>query len=487
MMQNSAAVKEECQTRVNDIIRQGKQLFDTDRIDDVYPNEEKNQQSGGGLTVEAAARIAQIAAQWRISPLRGQPYAEVLNWATTEAAILNMNIAAAARLLHSALVLRAPLLYPLLMSYIPLVLGELKRMVAEKKKEAIDATTLAVLINVYGRAEVHHDGLYHVFCEAGATVLRDPALSIAHIANVSHALAKAGCRHPGVLATLRDQAVRQRKAATPLMGITILNAYAELDFVDEELFCVYEQHLLERLKDLTPPLLAALLHCLVIAGRGGSSTLLERLGEHVTRNASCFDAFSISKVLAAYFSAGQFSEEAFGALAERACGVAGDFRAEEVAAVLEALSAFDLFDGELFPLLASRLATIIKQSGPVTVEDAATALASFAAVQEPNDELHHWCGKIFAEYADASVLSAEAYINVIWGCMALNIRSDAQKKMVETVRARPELLVPLAKEERKWHKQKKQILSERRGKIAKTYGIALPASVTSSTTSQSDK
>lgn len=451
---------EDKQSRLHQVLRQGKQLYDTDKIDDVARD----------ASPEVVARLVQVAAQWRVSPLRGQPFAELLNWASTPAAEEKMDIASLARILHSALVLRAPQLYPLLMTYIPFI----QRTLASNASNAADAATLAVLINAYGRAGVQHDGLYQQLCEVAVTALRDPGLSIAHVANVSHALSKVRVRHPALLATLRDQAVRQRANATPLMSITLLNAFAELQFVDDELFCVYEQHLLEHLKGLTPPLLASLLQSLVTAGRS-SSSLVERIGEQVVRTAGTFDAFAIAKVVTAYFAAGQFSEEVLGALAERACGVVADFRSEELAGVLEALSAFDLFDGELFPLLAARFAALVKQAAPVTIEDAATVLASFAAVQEPNDELHHWCGKVFAEYADASVLSAQAYINVIWGCMTLNIRNEAQKKFVEMVKASPQLLIPLDSEAKTWHKQKKIILEERRAKLMKAYGISAPA------------
>eukprot|EP00796_Vickermania_ingenoplastis_P002185 gene2185-1353_t len=459
---SSSISAEERQSKLNDLMRQGKQLFDTDKL-------ELSAEPGQQLTPEAAARIAQAAAQWRVSPLRGQPYPEVLNWACSEAGVAAMSISALSRILHSALVLRAPQLYPLLMTYIPLLLHVLSSAKPGMAQEC-DAQTLAVLINAYGRAGVRHEKLYAAFCEHASVALRDPSLTIAHVANVSHALSKVSCRHPALLSTLRDQAVRQKQSASPLMAITLLNAFAELNFVDEEMFCVYEQHLLEHLHQLTPPLLASLLHCLVQAGRGsGASTLVERIGEQAQRSANTFDAFATSKVMTAYFAAGQFSEEVFGALAERACAVASDFRSDEVARILEALSAFDLFDGELFPLLATRLATLIKQgAAPVTLEDAAAALASFAAVQEPNDELTHWCGKVFAEYADASVLSAEAYINVIWSCMTLNIRSEAHKKFVEAVRAQLRLILqPLADEVQRWHPQKKTILEERRAKIVK--------------------
>lgn len=478
------------QSKINKIQQYGKQLFDTDVIEPPAPaaagSGEDGSNGGGGWTPPVASIIAQAAVQWRISPLRGQPYAEVLNWSMSRAAEAVMDTRSLARIIHSALVLRAPQLYPLLMTYIPLLVQTCSTPTSPNYQQLrSDPATLAALINAYGRAGVNHEILYEKLCGLGEEVLQDPSLSIAHVANATQALAKVPYPHRGILSTLRNQAVRQKQSATPLMSITLIHAFAELSFKDEELFSVYEQHLLNFVGELTPALLAALLHSLVLAERTGTSSsssssscssasvLLQRIGEQITRTAARFDAYPIAKVMTAYFAAGTFSEEALGALAERACAVVSDFRSEEVARVLEALSALDLFDGELFPLLASRLATLVKQAAPMTIEDAACVLASFAAVQEPNDELHHWCGKVFAEYADASMLSAEAYINVIWGCLSLNIRNEAQKKFVEAVKAKPQLLQPLETEEKKWHKPKKAILDERRAKIIKAYGITV--------------
>lgn len=486
------------QSKLQQIQSQGKQLFDTETIE--VPVELRSSTTAsprlpkGGAspassttttamgskeewTPQVASIIAQAAVQWHISPLRGQAYAEVLNWAMTASAEEVMDVRSLARILHSALVLRAPQLYPLLMTYIPLLLKSTSPSSPHYGQLRNEPATLAVLLNAYGRAGVQHELLYEKLCHLGEEVLADPTLTMAHVANVVHALAKVRAIYPGILSTLRNQAVRQKDSATPLMSITLLNAFAELSFKDEELFSVFEEHLLKHVNDLTPPLLASLLHSLVTAERASScssssSVLLQRIGEQITRTAGRFDAFPIAKVMTAYFASGNYSEEALGALAERACAVVSDFRSEEVARVLEALSALDLFDGELFPLLASRIATLVKQAAPITIEDAACALASFAAVQEPNDELHHWCGKVFVEYADASMLSAEAYINVIWGCLALNIRNEAQKKFVDAVKARPQLLQPLETEAMKWHKPKKAILEERRAKIIKSYGIA---------------
>lgn len=478
------------QSKLHQVQRQGKQLFDSDTID-IAPPAPASSSSGsedgkttrtssdGGmkeaLSPEVAAKISQAAVQWHISPLRGQPYAEVLNWSMSAAAEPLMDIHCLARIIHSALVLRAPQLYPVLITYIPLLLKTLSSPTAPHHHQLRDdPATLAVVINAYGRAGVHHDILYEKLCSLGEEVLKDPTVSIAHVANVTHALAKVNVVHRGILSTLRNQAVRQKQSASPLMSITLLSAFAELSFRDEEFFTVYEEHLLEHVKQLTPPLLASLLHSLVMAERTSASpsaaALLQRIDEQITSTAQRFDAFPIAKVMSAYFASGKYSEEALGALAERACAVASDFRSEEVTQVLEALSALDLFDGELFPLLASRIATLVKQAAPITIEDAASVLASFAAVQESSDELQHWCGKVFTEYADASVLSADAYINVIWGCLTLNIRSEAQKKFVESVKANPQLLHPLPGEKR-WHKPKKAIMEERRAKIIKAYGI----------------
>lgn len=456
----TAASTEEKLRRMGEVVRQGKHLFDTDTVEDFEAH----------CTPAFAATMAQAATQWRISPLRGQPYNGMLLWSSSEKAEATMDLPSIARIIHSALVLRAPQLYPLLITYIPFLLRHLG-----EETCSVDAATLAVIFNAYGRAEVRHDGLYQLLCKHGAVAFRDPALAVAHVANVAYAAAKVHVTDPSLLSTLRDQASRQVAAATPLMSITILNAVAELGFIDAELFETYEAHLQDRLASLSPALLSSLLHSMVKANRGDSA-LVARIGEQVSKTAATFDAFAIAKVMSAYYVAGKFSEEVFGALAERACAVAVDFRSEEVANVLEALSAFDLYDGELYPLLAARIAVLVKQAAPITMEDAATVLASFASVQESNDELNHWCGKVFTEHTTqaTTVFSASVYINVLWACLQLNIRSEPQKRLLAAVVAKPSLLLPLPAEAQLWHKQKRVMMSERTAAICRANGIPAP-------------
>lgn len=166
----------------------------------------------------------------------------------------------------------------------------------------MDAVTLAVLINAYGRAEVHHNKLYRTLCDAATTRLKDPRLSLAHVANVAHALSRVHFVHKPLLLVLREHALRMCQEAPVIVAVTILDAFAELDFVDCEVFDAYEQRLLDRIDELQPPLMTALLSCLATAKRA-TPKLLEVLSEHVVATIDTFDPVSIARTCDAYFRA----------------------------------------------------------------------------------------------------------------------------------------------------------------------------------------
>ncbi|GET93106.1 hypothetical protein, conserved [Leishmania tarentolae] len=438
------------QDRRVELLRYGRQLYEVEVLDDLKE----------AYTPSVASKICYVASQLRIDAAKGQPYTAVLEATMTAEGEHAMDVASLARIVHSCLVLRSGHLHEVLFTFIPFL---------RERAGTMDAVTTAVLINAYGRSGVHHPGLYKALCDNGATVLKDPRLPLAHIANVAYALSRVKFLHPALMLTLRDHALRKVAEASPIISLTVLDAFTELRQIDEDLFSTYEQRLLGQLNELQAPLMASLVSCIVRAGRG-KTEVMESLGARIVAIADSFDAASIAKVTNAYYEADVASEDVLGALAERACKVAADFRADEIAAVLNALSAFDLFDAELFPLLASRLVALYRQGGYVDVADAAVILSSFAAVQERNDELIYVCTQLFAAYPGVA-MDPVVRVNALWACASLNVHNEAQTKMLEEVRTTPSLVVWEAKAD--MLPKAKAMLEERRQLLTKVYGITI--------------
>ncbi|KAL7706663.1 hypothetical protein N2W54_003853 [Lotmaria passim] len=446
-------VQQQLQTahdRRTELLRYGRQLYEVEHLDDLQT----------AYTPAIASKVCHLASQLRIDSTKGHPFAAVVEASISAEGEKTMDVASLARIVHSCLVLRSPYLYEVLFTFVPFV---------RTKAATMDAVSTAVLINAYGRSGVHHPGLYKAMCDNGAVVLKDTRVSLAHIANVAYAVSRVRYLHAPLMLTVRDHALRKVDEASPIIALTLLDAFTELHQFDEDLFSAYEQRLLEHLGELQAPLMASLISCVARAGRGRPE-VMETLGARVTAIADTFDAASIAKVTNAYYHAGVLSEDVFGALAERACKMASDFRPDEIAAVLNALSAFDLFDAELFPLLATRLSSLYKQVGYVDVADAAVILSSFAAVQECHDELIYVCSQIFAAHPDAAMDSATR-INALWAFATLNVHNEAQTKMLEETRAKPTLLrlttgAHLSAKD-------KAVLEERREFVGKVYSIDL--------------
>lgn len=430
-----------------ELLRHGRHMFETETLEDL----------GVAYTPAAAANICHAASQLRISPVKGQPYGAVVGSSTSDAAIATMDADSLARIVHSCLVLRSPQLYEVLFTYArPLI----------NLAPSISAVPVAVLLNAYGRAQFHHQELFRALCDSAVVSLKDPRLPLAQIANVAHALSRVRFVHKPLMLVLRDQATRASRDTPALVLITILDAFAELGFVEPELFELYEERLLAGAKDLPTPLMASLLSCLALAGRA-TPALLEPFGTCIISVAHTLDAPSIAKICQAYFTANVLSEEVLGAVAERACNVAADLRADEVRQVLNALSSFDLFDAELFPLLASRIVSMIKSDEFVGPEDAASILASFAAVLERHEELTYQCCQVLAAYP-GSALGPVAYIHALWACATLSIRNESQIQMVENARQNPGLLdLPT----HVGNAREAQILAERRRVLLEAYSI----------------
>ncbi|KAG5489921.1 hypothetical protein JKF63_00038 [Porcisia hertigi] len=436
------------QDRRTELLRYGRQLYEVEVLDDLR----------SAYTPAAASKICYVASQLRIDTTKGQPFTAVLEASMSAEGERVMDIASLARIVHSCLVLRSGHLYEVLFTFIPLLL---------KNAGTMDAVTTAVLINAYGRSGVHHSGLYKALCDNGSAVLKDPRVSLAHIANVAYAVSRVKYLHPALMLTVRDHALRKVGEASPIISLTILDAFTELRQIDEDLFNAYEQRLMGQLNELQAPLMATLVSCVVRAGRG-KAEVMESLGARITALADTFDAASIAKAINAYFEADVASEDVLGALAERACKVSADFRADEIATVLNALSAFDLFDAELFPLLASRLVALHRQGGYVDVADAAIILSSFAAVQERNDELIYVCTQLFAAYPGAT-MDPVVRVNALWACASLNVHNEAQTKMLEQARETPSLVMWETKAD--MPPKVKATLEERSQFLEKIYGI----------------
>ncbi|KAG5463870.1 hypothetical protein LSCM1_00043 [Leishmania martiniquensis] len=440
------------QDRRTELLRYGRQLYEVEVLEDLKT----------AYTPANASKICYVASLLRIDTTKGQPFTAVLEACMTAEGEQSMDVASLARIVHSCLVLRSGQLHEVLFTFIPFL---------RKKAGTMDAVTTAVLINAYGRSEVHHPGLYKALCDNGATALKDPRVALAHIANVAYAVSRVKFLHPALMLTLRDHALRKAAEASPIISLTILEAFTELHQIDEDLFSAYEQRLLGQLNELQAPLMASLVSCVVRAGRG-KAEVMESLGARTVALADTFDAASIAKVTNAYYEADVASEDVLGALAERACKVAADFRADEIATVLNALSAFDLFDAELFPLLASRLVALHRQGGYVSVVDAASILSSFAAVQERNDELIFVCTQLFAAYPGVA-MAPSARVNALWACASLNVHNEAQTRMLEELRATPSLMMWESKTD--MLPKVKATLEERRQFLAKVYGITIPS------------
>ncbi|CAJ1035761.1 hypothetical protein, conserved [Leishmania lindenbergi] len=441
------------QDRRTELLRYGRQLYEVEVLDDLK----------AAYTPALASKVCYVASQLRIDATKGQPFTAVLEASMTAEGEQAMDVASLARIVHSCLVLRSGNLHEVLFTFIPFLC---------EKAGMMDAVTTAVVINAYGRSGVHHPRLYKALCDNGATVLKDPRVALAHIANVAYAVSRVKFLHPTLMLTLRDHALRKVAEASPIISLTILEAFTELRQIDEDLFSSYEQRLLGQLNELQAPLMASLVSCVVRAGRGRAE-VMESLGVRTTALADTFDAASIAKVTNAYYEADIASEDVLGALAERACKVAADFRADEIATVLNALSSFDLFDAELFPLLASRLVALHRQGGYVDVADAAIILSSFAAVQERNDELIYVCTQLFATYPGVAMDPA-VRVNALWACASLNVHNEAQTNMLEEARATPSLVMWESKPE--MLPKTKATLKERSQFLTKVYGITFPSS-----------
>lgn len=184
---------------------------------------------------------------------------------------------------------------------------------------------------------------------------------------------------------------------------------------------------MQHVEECSAPLITTILTSLVKANKT-QSPLFNVCANRAARIAATFDASSISKSLEAFFQANHCSEEFFGTMAERACRIASEFRTDEIRMTLRALSHFDLFDAELFPLLAARFISLLKHGASVVPEEVVGVLSSFAAVHERHDELVHCCSTLIKPFLE--VLPKHLFTELLWAFAELNVRNETTRSMV---------------------------------------------------------
>lgn len=398
---------------------EGRQLFERELLDDAL---------SGGLDDAAISTIVAAASALRIVPTAGQIYRQVMSHALKPEVIASLEGATIARLMHASLVLCDPQLFELLFAYIHRVI---------EVAPSLNGVSCAMIINAYGRSGVRHELLYKKLCQRAVKALKDDTVTIAHIANVAHALSRVGVAEKAVFLVLKDQSIKLGRQAVPLVMATILDAFATVGIIDVELFELYENNLRKAADELTAPLVTTVLLTLVTAKRS-SSPLFTTCTQCASKLSHTFDASSISKCCDALLRANQPSEDLFGAMAERASKIVSDFRADEIRITLHALSKFDLFDAELFPLLASRLVHIVKSGKGFEASDLVSVLMSFAVVHERNEELIHVCSGAIRNYVDA--LPPAVFTDLMWAMGELNVRNELTRALTAHLAQNPSKL-----------------------------------------------
>lgn len=403
-----------------DLQMEGRMLFETESLDDA-----------ANLDPSVASSIASAASALRIVPSKGTIFPQLVTWALQPNVVSSMDGIAIGRLVHAGLILSDARLFDILMTYVWRVV---------ELAPTLQPVSCAMIINAYGRAGFRHGELYTALCKRAVEALRDDSITMAHIANVANALSRVKVTDKAVFDVVRAQSIKLQGQAAPLVMTTILDAFSSIGVVDEELFSLYEGNLSKSIEECSAPLMTSILVSLVRAKRT-TSPLFAACATRALKIAHTYDATSIAKSLDAFLTAKHCSEDFFGALAERACKICADFRVDEIKMTLRALSAFDLFDAELFPLLASRFIALSKVNRSVAPEDAASVLGSFALVHERHEELVHTISILMKPYVD--VLDKETFTLLLWGFATLNVRNDTTRAMVAAATAGERLLPPI--------------------------------------------
>jgi hypothetical protein len=414
------AVKDEMK---REVARRVKALFETEQLD-VRPDDGLAE-----MKVEEAGQIAQVASQKVVNPGRSPVLQGVYAWALAASTVdsLSKSPTALSRILHSALVLRAPVVYELAFTYLRCIIPMLP---------TLEPPICATMMNVYGRCGIRHGELQAALEERLLAVMKDPVITLAHVANVSQALAKVHMGAKGVYnkklyLSLRDQAVRLQGQATPVMLVTILDSFATVGFVDDEVSALYEARLKACLEENSPILLGAILQTCVKSNRT-TSPLFDSVATIAKKKMKEFESVAIATMLEAFSTAQKSDEELFGLAAEQACKQLMQFRSNEIAMTLRALAAFDLFDAELFPMMASRF-TAIASSSEIALADTVTVLEAFAMVHERNEALLNVANGLIQP--NVSQLSPAQFVTALWALSKLNYRASAHEALVAAIAA----------------------------------------------------
>lgn len=403
--------------------QEGRLIFEREVLDDAFT---------GGLNPQIASSIAGAASALRIVPSKGQVFSRLITWALQPDVVSSMDGVAIGRLVHACVVLAEPKLFEVLFTYLWRVV---------ELAPTLGGVSCAMIVNAYGRSGVQHGELYKALCARAQTVLREDAITPAHLANVANALSRVHVADAGVFDLIRDQSLRLQQQGVPLVWATILDAFSTVGRIDEELFTAFESSLEKQIQECSAPLMATIL-CTLAKSKRTQSPLFNACATRAVQIAHTYDAGSIAKSLDAFYQVKQCPEEFFGSMAERACKVATDFRTDEVRLVLRALSAFDLFDAELYPLLASRLISVAKMTRSLPPQDAIGALSSFAVVHERHDELIYTVSVVMKGGLEA--LDKAQFTELLWAFAELNVRNDTTRTMVSMASGR---LLPRGQDE----------------------------------------
>jgi len=401
---------------------QGKQLFETETLDDI-PDPVAAVSSKTTMTPELATDIVNAATALRIRPVAGTIYTAVMKWALMPEVVEKMPVEALSRLLHSAVILHSPHLFDLLITYLWRVV---------EAAPTMDAVTCAVIINAYGRGGVKHTKLYKALGDRALQTVSDSSITMAHVANMSYALSRVNYGNKELYTKLKDQCLALRKGASPLIVASILESFATAGIIDDDLFDAYESILAKNLEKCSPPLLASIISTLAKAKREKSEPLFATCRKRVIYVADTFDSASIGRVMEALYISGVSDEDLLAALSERSCKIPSDFRVVEVRQTLEALAHFGLYDPELFPLLGSRIAGILRSRGVFDLDNVASTLAAFATVHERHEDLIVVGTRVLSDAAQS--MAPRTYINSLYAFAIHNVRNEGQRKMIEGAR-----------------------------------------------------
>ena len=368
---------------------------------------------------DGAGPMMGAVATFRPSIMATKGIATLMDFLQKKESMDKVSTAAMSRVLHSAVVLHVPGVFDVLIQW-------LWKVVEEAPK--LDATAIATCINAYGRSGIRHDILYEALTKRAKEVMANPAPPLSHIANVLHALSRVEYFDEELFQLLTKHAVARQVEATPLVIATVLDACAAVNFVPNSLFLPYEQTAASNVNECSPALMASLVLSLAKTDRA-KSPVFPAVAERGAAITQQYDPASIGRTLHAFRLVDHRNEDFFGALSERACRVAPEFRLEEIAQILGSLAHFDLYDAELFPLLATRVVNITRGRSSFQFNHVAEVVRAFAKVHERNDDFLNALGPILL--SNVGNLKDAAVVDLLYGYGTFGIKNDLVKELLK--------------------------------------------------------